>query len=96
MIQKKPLLDCVAAVSVGVVDGKPMLDLCYTEDFDAEVDMNIVMTGKGGFVEVQGTAESRPFGQEALDELIRLARKGIEELVGFQKAELRSELKDVC
>jgi len=74
-----------------VVDGKPMLDLCYTEDYEAEVDMNIVMTGKGGFVEVQGTAESAPFGQEALDELIGLARAGIGKLIEIQ----RSELKDV-
>jgi len=91
MIQKIPIIDFVAAVSVGVVDGKPMLDLCYTEDYEAEVDMNIVMTGKGGFVEVQGTAESAPFGQEALDELIGLARAGIGKLIEIQ----RSELKDV-
>jgi ribonuclease PH len=92
MIQKKPLLDCVAAVSVGVVEGKPVLDLNYAEDYDAEVDMNVVMTGKGGFVEVQGTAEGDPFSQEALDELIKLARAGIGKLVELQ----RSELKDVC
>jgi ribonuclease PH len=92
MVRKKPLLDCVAAVSVGMVEGKPMLDLCYTEDFEAEVDMNVVMTGEGAFVEVQGTAESRPFGQETLDDLIKFARQGIEKLIDLQ----RSELQDVC
>ncbi len=92
MIQKTPILDCVAAVSVGIVDGKPMLDLCYEEDFEAEVDMNVVMTGSGRFVEIQGTAETRPFGTETLDELIGLARLGIEKLIDLQ----RSELPNIC
>lgn len=92
MIHKVPILDCVAAVSVGILDGKPVLDLCYQEDFEAEVDMNVVMTGSGGFVEVQGTAETRPFQRETLDDLIGLARKGIEKLIEVQ----RSELPDVC
>jgi ribonuclease PH len=92
MVQKKPILDYVAAVSVGVVGGRPVLDLCYEEDFEAEVDMNIVMTGGGKFVEVQGTAESRPFSPETLDELMKLARQGIGKLVDLQRA----ELPDVC
>lgn len=92
MIQKAPILDCVAAVSVGIVDGRPMLDLCYEEDFEAEVDMNVVMTGSGRFVEIQGTAETRPFGTETLDELIGLARLGIEKLIDLQ----RSELPNIC
>ncbi len=70
----------VAAVSVGMVRGVPMLDLCYEEDSTAEVDFNVVMTGADAFVEVQGTAEREPFSQAALDELLRLARKGIGEL----------------
>ncbi|HDY71526.1 MAG TPA: ribonuclease PH, partial [Nitrospirae bacterium] len=79
IIEKNPVNDFLAATSVGVVDREPMLDLCYEEDFKAEVDMNIVMTGNGKFVEVQGTAEGDPFTRETLDELISLARKGINE-----------------
>ncbi len=88
MMQKMPVKDCVAAVSVGVVEGQAMLDLDYREDFAAEVDMNVVMTGSGKFVEVQGTAEAHPFSQERLDELVRLARGGIEKLVAIQRAEV--------
>jgi ribonuclease PH len=75
----------VAAVSVGVIRGTPMLDLCYEEDSAAEVDFNVVMTGADQFVEVQGTAEREPFSQATLDELLRLARKGIEELFEIQR-----------
>jgi ribonuclease PH len=78
----------VAAVSVGVVRGVPMLDLCYEEDSTAEVDFNVVMTGDDAFVEVQGTAEREPFSQATLDELLRLARKGIGELFEMQRAAL--------
>ena len=88
LVEKVPLHDLVAAVSVGIVDGKPLLDLAYEEDFAAEVDMNVVMTGSGKFVEVQGTAESQPFGQDDLDSLIGLARGGIEKLIQMQRAQL--------
>jgi ribonuclease PH len=88
MIGKTPIVDCVAAVSVGIVDGRPMLDLCYKEDFEAEVDMNVVMTGSGGFVEVQGTAETRAFPRATLEELLNLAEGGIAKLVEAQRLEL--------
>ncbi|MEC4684578.1 MAG: ribonuclease PH [Nitrospirota bacterium] len=88
IIEKNPVKDYLAAVSVGVVDGEPMLDLCYEEDFKAEVDMNIVMTGSGKYVEVQGTAEGEPFERETLDRLLTLAETGIKELIGIQKGAL--------
>jgi ribonuclease PH len=78
----------VAAVSVGVVDGVPMLDLCYEEDVRAETDMNVVMTGDGRFVEVQGTAEGEPFDRPELDALLTLAEQGCAELTGLQRAAL--------
>jgi len=74
----------VAAVSVGVVDGQPTLDLCYSEDSEAEVDMNVVMTGTGRFVEVQGTAEGEPFSQAQMMRMIALARGGIQQIVEAQ------------
>ncbi len=80
-----PVMDSVAAVSVGVVDGKPALDLCYAEDSKAEVDMNVVMTGSGKLVEVQGTAEGAPFSEAMLHQMLKLAKKGIHELSGIQK-----------
>lgn len=80
-----PVLDSVAAVSVGVVNGKPVLDLCYAEDSKAEVDMNVVMTGSGKLVEVQGTAEGAPFTEATLLRMLTLAKKGIRELTGIQK-----------
>jgi ribonuclease PH len=82
------LLDCVAAISVGVVGSQPVLDLNYAEDSGAEVDMNVVMTGAGRFVEVQGTAERVAFDQERLDAMLALARLGIERLVGLQRRAL--------
>lgn len=83
---KAPLLkDFVAAVSVGSVEGKLMLDLNYTEDSMADVDMNVVMTGSRKFVEVQGTAEEVPFDKEQLDQLLQLATRGIEKLVELQR-----------
>jgi len=88
MITISPLLDCVAAVSVGVVDGRALLDLCYEEDFRAEVDMNIVMTVRGEFIEVQGTAEGRPFDRHRLGELLDLAGGGIRELISLQRDEI--------
>jgi ribonuclease PH len=80
-----PLREHVAAISVGVVGGRPLLDLDYVEDSTAEVDMNIVMTGSGAFVEVQGTAEQTPFGKDRLAELLALAERGIGTLVGLQR-----------
>ncbi len=85
MIATMPVTDYLAAVSVGIVGGKPMLDLCYTEDSAAEVDMNIVMTGKGGIVEVQGTAEGEPFSKTELNKLIALGEKGIKALIRKQQ-----------
>ena len=84
-IRTLPIQDHVAATSVGVVSGVPMLDLAYDEDSRAEVDMNIVKTGDGRFVEVQGTAEGPPFEREALDSLMLLADRGIRELVELQR-----------
>ena len=81
-----PVQDYVAATSVGVVAGVPMLDLAYDEDSKAEVDMNIVKTGDGRFIEVQGTAEGPPFERKALDDLMELAETGIRELVALQKS----------
>jgi ribonuclease PH len=83
-----PLTDSVAAVSVGIIDGVPMLDLPYVEDSRAEVDMNVVMTGAGRFVEVQGTAEGMAFTRGELDTLLGLAESGIKELTGMQEAVL--------
>jgi len=81
-----PLKSAVAATSVGVVHGQRMLDLCYDEDFAAEVDFNVVMTSKGEFVEMQGTAEGKPFNKETVDVLLGLADKGIKELFQAQEA----------
>ena len=81
---KNPLTDSVAAISVGIIDGVPMLDLPYAEDSRAEVDMNVVMTGAGRFVEVQGTAEGMAFTRGELDTLLGLAEDGIKELTGMQ------------
>ncbi|MEJ2253131.1 MAG: ribonuclease PH [Nitrospirota bacterium] len=89
MMERSPLRDLVAAVSVGVVDGEPVLDLCYEEDAGADVDMNVAMTGGGKFVEVQGTAEAAPFGRETLDGLLDLAAGGIARLLEIQKAEMK-------
>jgi ribonuclease PH len=80
----------VAAVSVGIVDGEPRLDLCYTEDVAAETDMNVVCTGDGEFVEIQGTAEREPFSRDLLDEMLRLAVSGCAELTRLQRAALGS------
>ena len=84
-LKRSPMRDFVAATSVGIVNGVPMLDLCYQEDSQAEVDMNVVMTGSGRFVEVQATAERTPFDDAQLAELLSLARKGIQELIALQK-----------
>ena len=84
-LKKSPIRDFVAATSVGLIRGTPMLDLCYQEDSQAEVDMNVVMTGAGRFVEVQATAEKTPFDDQQMAELLALARQGIGELVALQK-----------
>jgi ribonuclease PH len=84
----EPLVASVAAVSVGIVGGQPRLDLCYEEDVAAETDMNVVCTGDGSFVEVQGTAERDPFGRDLLDELLNLAVAGCAELTKIQQAAL--------
>jgi ribonuclease PH len=83
-----PLRDSLAAVSVGIVGSRPVLDLCYEEDFAAAVDMNVVMTGQGRFVEVQGTGEEATFSEEELSAMLALARGGIRELIGLQKKSL--------
>ncbi|MBX3112872.1 MAG: ribonuclease PH [Fimbriimonadaceae bacterium] len=88
MLKKKVLKDSLAAVSVGVVNGVELLDLCYEEDSKAQTDMNVVMTGSGKFVEVQGTAEADPFSAETLGKLLALAKKGISELTDMQEAVL--------
>ena len=80
-----PIRDFLAAVSVGISGGVPLLDLCYAEDSKAEVDMNLVMTGSGKLVEIQGTAEGAPFGDRDLDTLLALGRKGIRQLIAEQK-----------
>jgi ribonuclease PH len=85
LINKQPIKDYVAAVSAGIVESEPRLDLSYAEDSAAEVDMNIVMTGSGKFIEVQGTAETEPFSREHLDELLDLAGSGIKEIIEVQK-----------
>jgi ribonuclease PH len=88
-IKEFPIKDTVAAVSVGIVEGVPCLDLCYEEDSTAHVDMNFAMTGSGKMIEVQGTAERVPFSKAELDELYRLAHHGIEELIDLQKKTLK-------
>ena len=88
LIGASPLRDFVAAVSVGIVDGEPVLDLDYAEDSACDTDMNVVMTGSGGIVEVQGTAEGAPFTRAQLDRMLALAHQGIERLVSAQRAAL--------
>jgi len=88
IIDKIPLRDSVGAISVGIVDGEPMLDLSYEEDYRAEVDMNFVMTGKGFLIEVQGTAEKKPFTKEQFDIMYQYAHKGITEITKLQKTVL--------
>jgi ribonuclease PH len=87
-LSASPIRDFVAAISVGVVQGVPLLDLEYTEDSACDTDMNVVMTGSGGFVEVQGTAEGAPFSRAEMDQLLALADKGIRELTALQKQAL--------
>jgi ribonuclease PH len=88
-IDKSPIECYLAAISVGIVHGRPMVDLAYSEDFIAETDMNVVMTEKGGFVEVQGTAEGIPFSKKQLDDLLAMAKNGIVKLISKQKEVLK-------
>ena len=88
LITQSPIRDFVAAVSVGIYGGEPVLDLDYAEDSACDTDMNVVMTGSGGFVEVQGTAEGEPFSRAQMDALMQLAQQGIGELIGKQKQAL--------
>lgn len=85
VIEKMPRMDLVAATSVGIVEGRALLDLCYDEDSVADVDFNVVMTGRGRFVEVQGTAEGMSFSKTEMDRMLKLAKKGIGELLKIQK-----------
>jgi ribonuclease PH len=85
MVTKPAIKDHVAAISCGIYRGQPVLDLDYAEDSSAETDANFVLTGAGGLVEIQGTAEGAPFSEDQLGELLRLARKGVTELVRLQK-----------
>jgi len=87
-LKGQPLIASVAAVSVGIIGGEPRLDLCYTEDVAAQTDMNVVCTGDGKFVEVQGTAEREPFDRELLDDLLNLAVGGCGDLTRMQRAAL--------
>jgi len=89
---KQVLTDSVSAVSVGIIDGVPMLDLPYVEDVRADTDMNVVVTGAGAFVEVQGTAENAPFDRAELDVLLDLALRGTAELAETQRTALAGEL----
>jgi ribonuclease PH len=94
LVDEWPLEDSVAAVSVGIVDGVNFLDLCYAEDIEAQVDMNVVMTGSGRIVEVQGTAEHGAFERAQLDELVDLATKGIADLTAQQEIALGASDED--
>lgn len=89
LLKKSPIRDYVAAISVGIIDGQPMLDLCYQEDSRADVDMNVVMTSAGKFIEVQGTAEHEAFSQPQMDKMLTLAKKGIAQLITLQKKTVR-------
>jgi len=91
LIEKVPIRDSVAAISVGKVDGRVLLDLNYEEDSKAEVDMNVVMTGNGKFVEIQGTGEEAVFTKKEMDELTRMAQRGIKKLTKIQKKTLEGK-----
>ncbi|MBS1795087.1 MAG: ribonuclease PH [Acidobacteria bacterium] len=89
-VKRNPIISEVAAVSVGIVEGTAVLDLCYAEDSTAEVDMNVVCTGSGKFIEIQGTAEREPFNREQMNEMLALAEKGIGQLFMLQRYALNS------
>ena len=91
-IDNIPIKDFVAATSVGILGDEPVLDLCYEEDSKAQVDMNVIMTGEGEFIEIQGTAERKPFNKKQMDAMLALAKKGIEDLIAQQRGLLKSIL----
>ena len=91
LVKETPLKDFIAAISVGIYQGTPVLDLDYVEDFACDTDMNVVMLGSGNFVEVQGTAEGHAFSRAEMDELLELAKSGIEQLIGMQRAALAND-----
>lgn len=91
LVSKIPLKDSIAATSVGIYKGHPLLDLCYDEDSNAQADFNVVMTGSGEFVEIQGTAEGKPFSKEAIDDVLSLAAKGIKQLFKVQQEVLADQ-----
>jgi len=91
LVKESPLKDFVAAISVGIYEGTPVLDLDYIEDSACDTDMNVVMLGSGHFVEVQGTAEGHPFSREEMDTLLELAKNGIAQLVEMQRAALAGD-----
>lgn len=90
LLKANPLREAVAAVSVGIVGGKPVLDLCYEQDSRAEVDFNVVMTASGRFVEIQGTAEHEPFDDRALTTMLELAKRGVRQVLEAQRKSLKS------
>ncbi len=92
LLEKNPIKDYLGAVSVGIINGEPRLDLCYEEDANAEVDMNIVMTGNGKIVEIQGTAELEPFSKEILNTLLKLAEQGIQKLIDIERELFKSNM----
>jgi ribonuclease PH len=92
-LARVPVTDYVAATSVGIVDGTPLLDLAYDEDSRAEVDMNVVKTSGGKFIELQGTAETQPFDRDGLDQLLALADRGIQSLIARQREVVGQILK---
>jgi ribonuclease PH len=94
LIEVLPIRDNIAATSVGIINGTPMLDLCYSEDSTAEVDMNIVMTGQGKFVEIQGTAEENPFSRDESDQMLDLASDGIGQLIRLQNRMVLEKLDE--
>ncbi|MGB0715409.1 MAG: ribonuclease PH [Phycisphaerae bacterium] len=93
IVKENPITDSVAAVSVGIVNGKVLLDLDYSEDSSADVDMNLVMTGSGGFIEVQGTGEQRSYTRKELDRMVALGDRGIRQIMELQQKALRKRLK---
>ena len=93
-IETFPITDNIAATSVGLVNGEAMLDLCYTEDSTADVDMNIVMTGSGKFIEIQGTAEENPFSREDYNQMLDLAVGGIQQLIRLQNRMMLEDLDE--
>jgi len=93
VIRQNPIRDLVAAVSVGIVGGEMLLDLCYEEDRRAGVDLNLAMCGRGALVEIQGTAEGTPFTREQMDALVSLGQQGIQQLVAYQREVLGDKLK---